>query len=157
MRRATALLLLIFASAGCCSPCGDPCSSCQPLLCFESCLYHRRFDDCHAAMAARRCASEKLMGCYSYDYRHGFTQAYIDLSQGATGAVPPVPPEQYWSTCFRTCWGHDRAREWFEGYSDGIASARGGLGAPCQTIPASGSYYDAGPSYRNSGSQPFGG
>lgn len=140
--------LLILALAGCC---GGSCGSCGPWICIESCCFCRRLDEWHAGIAARRCALESLaaQGSCSCDYSRGFVQAYVDLAHGATGQVPPVPPQRYWSVCFRTCPGHDRADQWFAGYQAGVASANGGLGAPCQTIAGSGTYYDPGPGQGN--------
>jgi hypothetical protein len=149
MRRGPGLLLLLLATAGCCSTCGDPCGSCGPWVCVESCKYCRCLDDLHTGTAARRCALEALhcRDDVSCDYAHGFVQAHVDLAQGATGTLPPVPPERYWSVCFRSCPGHVRAQEWYRGYADGVASAGGGMGAPCQHIPSSGTVYDSGPAY----------
>jgi hypothetical protein len=143
MRPGLGLVLLFAASAGGCATGDRSCGACGPLVCVECCKYCRCCDELHTDLAARRCAWEALRSreAASCDYRHGFVRAYVDLAHGATGALPPVPPERYWSVCFRTCDGHARAREWYAGYADGVASARGGLGAPCETVPSSGTYY----------------
>jgi hypothetical protein len=141
------MLLLVLALSGCCGLGDGACGSCGPLVCWESCKYCRCVDDIHTDIAARKCACQALSNCpqSSCDFDRGFTQAYVDLAHGATGALPPVPPERYWSVCFRTCGGHSRARDWYAGYSAGVASANGGLGAPCNNVASSGTYYDPGP------------
>jgi len=62
--------------------------------------------------------------CLSCDYRLGYEQAYLDVSQGACGDVPALPPANYWSTCARSPEGHQKAQQWFSGYAAGAARAK---------------------------------
>lgn len=136
--------LLACLAAGC-STCGP--EGCRPLVCVETCCYCRRIDDLHTALVARRCACVALDGCgyTSCDYRDGFTQAYIDIAHGKTGALPPVPPQRYWSVCFRSPCGDSRAADWYAGYRNGVESARAWCGQTCHRIPSSGTPYYNGP------------
>lgn len=80
---------------------------------------------------------EQFAGGTSRDFRYGFQQAFIDIANGGNGALPAIPPSRYWSAPYRTCWGHNKAREWFEGYEAGAGSAK--CGALCSTgsVPTS--------------------
>lgn len=105
--------------------------------------YCRFVDDMHSETVARMVANGELARCPgppSVDYRRGYVQAFIDIRQGATGAVPPVPPECYWYDRFRTPEGHRRADLWFAGYADGAAIAQG-WGGDAQYVPSSGTPY----------------
>jgi hypothetical protein len=138
MRLASGLLLLIAASGCRSAGCGTCGSACQPAVCCECHCYCRKLDDWHTAMNARSCAARFLSGRDSRDYRLGFTQAFVDVALGRTGASPPVPPERYWSVCFRSACGHDRVAEWYAGYRAGAELALAECGATCRTIPSSG-------------------
>jgi hypothetical protein len=133
--------------AGCGAGCGaGGCGAggCGPIVCCESHCYCRRLDDCHTEMVARRCACELLTGRECRDYRLGFTQAFVDVALGRTGQAPPVPPERYWSVCFRSACGQDRVADWYAGYREGAEIALARCGGTCQTIPSSGAAYQAG-------------
>lgn len=136
--------LWLVAAAGC-SSCGP--GGCGPSVCVECSCYCRRLDDLHTAWVARCCADHALgnHGGASADYRAGFTQAYVDIALGKTGAPPPIPPRRYWSVCFRSPWGGRRAEEWYAGYQDGVAAARAWCGGTCDRIPSSGAAYSLGP------------
>ncbi len=148
----TGVLLLLFAlllmsgcqSTGCCetSGCGR---SCGPMICLETCRYFRCLDGIQTRWSAKCCARRALRNVADTDcdYRRGFKQAYVDIAQGSTGEVPPVPPQRYWTVCFRSCGGHARAEQWFEGYADGVEKARCLLRSG--PIASSGTYYSAGP------------
>jgi hypothetical protein len=138
----TCLGLLIIA--GCSS--GGP-GGCGPCVCVECGCYCRRLDDLHTACVARHCAWHALGSCggATADYRDGFTQAYVDIALGKTGSPPPIPPQRYWSVCFRSPWGGRRAEEWYAGYQDGVASARNWCGGTCNRVPSSGAVYSLGP------------
>jgi len=69
----------------------------------------------------RRLGHDQCMTC---DYRMGFEQAYVDVSLGACGDVPALPPANYWKTCARTPEGHQRAQQWFSGYAAGAVRAK---------------------------------
>jgi hypothetical protein len=64
------------------------------------------------------------MGKTGCDFQYGFEQAYVDVALGASGEVPPLPPERYWKKRARTPKGHQRAQDWFAGYAAGAEQAR---------------------------------
>lgn len=75
---------------------------------------------------AKMCAHKSMRslgGRFSRDFKDGFETAYTDISLGASGATPPIPPEKYWKAHFRTLRGHARAQQWFEGYRAGAQHA----------------------------------
>lgn len=77
---------------------------------------------------ARKLASQELSRCgkckVSSDYRLGYEQAFVDVSLGGCGDVPALPPANYWTNCARTPGGHEKAQDWFAGYSAGAAAAK---------------------------------
>ncbi|MEZ6057371.1 MAG: hypothetical protein R3C01_11775 [Planctomycetaceae bacterium] len=105
--------------------------------------YHRFADDVQSETVARMVANGELARCggrQSADYRRGYRQAFIDIRQGATGAVPPVPPECYWYDNYRTPEGHRRADLWFAGYAAGASAAQCWSG-DARFVPSSGTPY----------------
>lgn len=141
MRIAAGLILIALVSG--CTSCGSygrgSCgAACGPCLCPECCCYNRKLDDWHTCLTARKCAALSLSGHECRDYRLGYTQAFVDVALGKTGAVPPVPPQRYWSVCFRSQCGHDRAADWYAGYRDGAAVAESQCGTTCRTIASPG-------------------
>ena len=141
-------LTLILVTAGChsCGSRGFP--SCGPTVCVEHHCYCRKLDDLHTGLAARKCALLALSGDECCDYRRGFTQAFVDVAHGKTGTAPPVPPQRYWSVCFRSSCGQGRASDWYSGYRDGAAIAAGQCGEVCRTVPNSGTGYHYGPTHQ---------
>jgi len=117
-----------------------PCESCGDSHCNWFCAhgwcchgqhphYKRIPDNCLTKTKARKLAQSDLrkLGrdeCQTCDYRLGFEQAYIDVSLGACGAVPALPPANYWKTCARTPEGHQKAQQWFSGYAAGAVRAK---------------------------------
>ncbi|SFH54040.1 hypothetical protein [Planctomicrobium piriforme] len=81
--------------------------------------------------------------CQTCDYRLGYEQAFVDVAQGACGAVPALPPANYWKVCARTPEGHQRAQEWFNGYAAGAAAAKS-IYEPYNRVAASQFYEQAG-------------
>lgn len=87
--------------------------------------------DCHVACTCAKQRAERALKRYrkqsgyrpSCHFVCGFEQAYIDIADGGTGALPPLPPARYWHTCYRTEAGYARADEWFEGYRVGASLA----------------------------------
>ncbi|MFV0446606.1 MAG: hypothetical protein ACK5Q5_23800 [Planctomycetaceae bacterium] len=120
-------------------------------MCVEHHCYCRKLDDCHTAFAARRCAYGSLPAREGCDYRRGYTQAFVDVALGRTGEAPPVPPQRYWSVCFRSSCGDDRANDWYAGYRDGASQAIAQCGGQCNQIPSSGTAYVRGPVRNESG------
>ncbi len=57
-------------------------------------------------------------------HRKGFVAGYCDICQGGDGYVPALPPNEYWSYEYQSSQGSDCVKAWFDGYSDGVASAR---------------------------------
>ena len=90
-----------------------------------------------AVKAANRALSEQDCGETSRDFRFGFQQAYIDISNGGSGALPAVPPSRYWAGPYRTTWGHNKAREWFTGYEAGVSSAKCCMPGDTMSVPTS--------------------
>ncbi|MFM9963824.1 MAG: hypothetical protein ACKV2Q_21650 [Planctomycetaceae bacterium] len=92
----------------------------------------------HAAIKA---ANESLLiqggDCLSRDFKFGYQQAYIDIANGGSGALPAVPPSRYWAAPYRTTWGHNKAREWFTGYEAGATAAQCCMPANTLSVPTS--------------------
>ena len=105
--------------------CGD--GSCTAAGCVAGPQYSRCFDEHVAARGAIKRADRSLKACYArrppVDFQDGYRQAFIDIALGGRGQVPAVPPERYWSTCYRTAEGHQLAQHWFAGYAAGGARA----------------------------------
>ncbi len=59
----------------------------------------------------------------SFDFQDGYRHAFVEVALGGDGQVPSVPPERYWSTCYRTAAGHQLAQDWFAGYVCGAGRA----------------------------------
>ncbi|MGE0379125.1 MAG: hypothetical protein AB7Q45_27300, partial [Planctomycetaceae bacterium] len=110
---------------GRCQDCAD--GTCGPLCCVSCEHYSRCIDEEFATFEAIRRANRSLRKCYdstpSFDFKDGYRQAFVDVAMGGTGQVPAVPPERYWSTCYRTAAGHQRAQTWYAGYVAGAARA----------------------------------
>jgi hypothetical protein len=90
-----------------------------------------------AIKAANEALAEQNCGAISRDFEFGFQQAFIDISNGGSGALPVVPPPRYWTAPYRTTWGHNKAREWFSGYEAGASVAKGGALRDAQSVPTS--------------------
>lgn len=154
----TALGLVLLATCGGCAHwgagrCASCAPSCGPSVCVEHCCYWRKLDDCHTTLVAQRCACQALTGRECRDYRLGFRQAFVDVALGRTGETPPVPPQRYWSVCFRSDCGHSRSADWYAGYRDGASRALENCQEVCRTIPSSGTGYHQGPT-RGVGADP---
>lgn len=92
---------------------------------------------------AKKCARRYLLKAqlqqrrwFSKHYKAGFTQAFVDVANGESGEVPPVPPPKYWNTHYRTDAGKQCVETWFDGYRSGAALASGEF-ASMRTIGAS--------------------
>lgn len=135
------LLSLIAISLCGCHAAGTSCRSCGvagagkcggmfgSLFCCEgNANYWRCWDKVstksEAKMLARRELKKLNQRQLSCDFRYGFEQAFEDISLGACGDVPPLPPALYWKVENRTAVGHQRAQEWFQGYAAGAAVAK---------------------------------
>ncbi len=90
-----------------------------------------------AIKAANRALSEQDGCATSRDFRFGFQQAYIDIANGGTGALPAIPPSRYWAAPYRTTWGHNKARDWFSGYETGASAAQCCMPADTLSVPTS--------------------
>lgn len=90
-----------------------------------------------AVKAANQSLSEQDGGCVSRDFKFGYQQAYIDIANGGTGAMPAIPPSRYWAAPYRTTWGHNKARDWFSGYQAGACSAKCCMPADTLSVPTS--------------------
>jgi len=120
------------------------CTTLSRGTCVGHLHYCRFIDEASSEADARLVANRALSRCRvpSIDYHNGFEQAYVDIAQGATGTLPPVPPKHYWKACMRTPGGHQAAQHWYAGYAAGAQSA-GARSYPLD-VPTSGSYYDGG-------------
>ena len=96
--------------------------------------------------AAIRSANQALRRCYGdqvgHDFRQGFQQAFMDIANGGSGAVPAVPPPRYWSAPYRTLWGHEKADEWFDGYDAGGDAAGQGILNDSRSVASSAEFED---------------
>ncbi|WP_437192646.1 hypothetical protein [Planctomicrobium sp. SH527] len=93
----------------------------------------------HLAHAELKRSKKKI--CSDCDYRLGFEQAFVDVSQGAKGDVPALPPANFWTNCARTPGGHQRAENWFSGYAAGATAAKA-IYEPYNKVAASQFYND---------------
>jgi hypothetical protein len=74
----------------------------------------------------------------SIHYARGFKQGFADyLKAGGTGAPPPIPPRQYWNTCYQTPRGHQAVEEWYGGFRHGSAMAQDSGFRQWITVPSS--------------------
>lgn len=90
----------------------------------------------HASItSANQALDEQFSGGVSRDFRYGFQQAFLDIANGGSGALPAVPPSRYWTAAYRTTWGHNKAREWFEGYEAGANAAKCSALREAQSVP----------------------
>ena len=100
----------------------------------------------HASISgANQALSEQFNGDVSRDFKFGFQQAFLDIANGGSGALPAVPPPRYWTAPYRTTWGHNKAFDWFEGYEAGANAAKCCSLREAQSVPTS--------VYRGSGNQ----
>ncbi len=105
------------------------CSSddCEACICLPMHRYSRCLDEHFASHEASRRAYASMQQCYpeppNIDFQSGYRQAFVDVALGGDGVVPAVPPECYWSTCYRTAEGHQHAEDWFSGYTAGAERA----------------------------------
>ncbi len=90
-----------------------------------------------AVKAANHSLSEQDGGGVSRDFKFGYQQAYIDIANGGSGALPAIPPARYWAAPYRTTWGHNKARDWFTGYEAGACSAKCCMPANTLSVPTS--------------------
>ncbi len=90
-----------------------------------------------AILNANIAMSQQSSGCETRDFRYGFQQAFLDIANGGSGALPAIPPSRYWAAPYRTGWGHDKARSWFEGYEAGAAAAKCGSLCSTGSVPTS--------------------
>lgn len=144
-----------------CATCEGECASCGPgecRTCDEDCLPCRTSSHCgyqssHDLLItghyARRCSRRSIeaMGLKNMpsDFRDGFEQAYEDIADGQSGAVPAIPPEKYWTAYYRSAEGKRHAQLWFEGYRAGSASALGKKDSLYGPVADSGVVYDPDP------------
>ncbi len=92
----------------------------------------------HASISsANQALNEQFNGGVSRDFRYGFQQAFLDIANGGSGALPAVPPPRYWTAPYRTTWGHNKALDWFEGYEAGASAAKCSALREAQSVPTS--------------------
>ena len=88
-----------------------------------------------AIRGANQSLAQQCCGPMSRDFEFGFQQAFIDIANGGSGALPTIPPPRYWTAAYRTTWGHHKAQQWFEGYQAGASAAKCGALHEAQTVP----------------------
>lgn len=116
--------------------------ACGPHCCLSCPHYHSFWDRLITSMSATHRA-EKSFGRYvekcghrpSHDFYAGYVDGFVDVAQGGSGVVPPIPPERYWGAASRTPRGHQRAHEWFAGYSAGADAALSSCCAAYNRVP----------------------
>ncbi|MBX3438796.1 MAG: hypothetical protein KF861_14980 [Planctomycetaceae bacterium] len=125
---------------GACRDCDE--GRCGPLCPIGCEHYSRCIDEGISSHEALRRANRSLRLCYdsrpSFDFRDGYRQAFVDVALGGRGQVPATPPERYWSTCYRTAAGHQRAQEWYAGYVAGTGRAMSLCRYQHNVVPTSG-------------------
>ena len=116
---------------------GGPCNGYRPAYhCGPPDGFLDRKSVHHASISsANQVLDEQFGGGVSRDFRYGFQQAFLDIANGGSGALPAVPPARYWTAAYRTTWGHNKAREWFEGYEAGANAAKCSALKEAQSIP----------------------
>ncbi len=107
--------------------------------------YCRFHDNVLTRHDARKLAHQELSRSYgsdrmTCDFRRGYEQAFVDVAQGGWGEVPALPPANYWTNCARTPEGHEKAHDWFSGYSAGAEAAKA-MYEPYNKVAAS-QFYD---------------
>lgn len=126
-------------SAVCAACDGGECTNWHKLPCDH---YVRCIDEKVTRHEAAYRANEAMRFDYveapSTDVQDGYRSAFVDVALGASGEVPPVPPERYWSTCYRTAEGHAAAQDWFAGYTVGASRALATCRHQFRTVPSAG-------------------
>lgn len=176
LRVATLASLLLITTLGCgsfrsstdgmqnsmgldaCTGCGQ--EDCHAGFCICTKDYVRCLDEKQAVHDAIARAKIAMRSDYaskpSKDVRAGYRDAFVDITLGASGELPPVPPERYWSVCYRTADGHARARDWFAGYGAGASRALATCRQRYNTIPSSGqAAFTAGQTPASTNHHPF--
>lgn len=127
-----------------CDTCTDgSCGWCGGHFCVgRHARYHSILDAWVTRHEARHLARAELRdiddnSCLDCDYKLGFEQAFVDVSVGASGQVPALPPANYWRSWNRTAEGHARAQNWFAGYAAGATRAVP-IYEPFNTVASSG-------------------
>ncbi|MCA9073628.1 MAG: hypothetical protein KDA93_01245 [Planctomycetaceae bacterium] len=115
---------------------------CNAYFCLPRKHYSRCIDERFATHEAAKRAFISMRECYperpNLDFQFGYRSAFVDIALGGDGVVPAVPPEQYWTTCYRTAEGHQHAQDWFAGYAAGAAHATAHCRYQYNTVAASG-------------------
>src|ERR1700677_1766582 len=61
---------------------------------------------------------------FSEDFAKGYKHGFCDyLFAGGTGNPPPLPPRCYWRFKYENPEGHDKIKDWFDGFRKGSAAA----------------------------------
>jgi hypothetical protein len=116
---------------------------CQPSPYLTCSKYLPFMDKWTSSAMAKRCANRYLLRqqiqtrtWISKHYKAGFRDAFMDVANGESGEVPPVPPPKYWNTHYRTEKGKQCVERYFDGYRSGSALAASEL-TTMKTIGAS--------------------
>ncbi|MDA0283093.1 MAG: hypothetical protein O3B86_07035 [Planctomycetota bacterium] len=126
-----------------CATGGCATGRCQPKAYLTFSKYWPGMDAWTSSSMATRCANRHLLKQQVQDwtliskhYKDGFRQSFVDIANGESGEVPPVPPPKYWNTHYRTEKGKRSVELWFDGYRAGTVLAAAEFG-PMKTIGAS--------------------
>ncbi len=116
---------------------GGPCDGYRPAYHCGSPdgLFDRKAVHHASISSANQALDEQFTDGVSRDFRYGFQQAFLDIANGGSGALPAVPPPRYWTAAYRTTWGHNKARDWFEGYEAGANAAKCSALREAQSVP----------------------
>jgi hypothetical protein len=106
-------LLLLMMSTGCLYEIRDEIIDCEFKL--KNC--------CEAHAAWKQCAPVYKSMEHCKHFRKGFIAGYVDVSFGANGCPPSLPPACYWKACHGNADGKAKVNAWFDGYSHGALAA----------------------------------
>lgn len=110
----TILLLLLLAAA-------NGCSATRDSLDDLSIYVHNRTCACRAWHES---GWARLNPPHVKHFEDGFIAGYVDVASGKSGCPPPLPPRKYWSPSSLHSTGRRTSLAWYNGYSQGAASAQ---------------------------------
>jgi hypothetical protein len=100
---------------------------------FLTCIRNRRL----ANEAWRQAQTADPGHTYSKDYARGFQDGFAtDLETGECGTTPSLPAKPCWLVHNGTPREHEAIRDWFTGFSHGVAAARDGSARPSGCVPS---------------------
>ena len=88
-------------------------------LCYET-KQKKRACDAWQCYAAENCSTK-----FSKDYKLGYKAGYYDVLTGGSGCPPVIAPKCYWDPGNVLKYCDERRNEWYRGWQDGAAHAKG--------------------------------